>query len=80
MEQDIAMTYMSENIAWNSGFNETPSGVVTRWAKEKIYFVYNKFPDCCSSTCTILDYMERYKRVGCAFCSMWKGTSMDMSI
>ena len=58
-----------ENIAWNSGFNETPSGVVTRWAKEKIYFVYNNFPDCCSSKCghyTQIIWKDT-KTVGCAF-------------
>ena len=57
-----------ENIAWNSGFEQTPEGVVDLWASEKIYFIYNKFPDCCSSICghyTQIIWKDT-KRVGCA--------------
>ena len=39
MEHDPNSKY-GENLAWNSGYNETPKGVVDRWCGEKKYFNY----------------------------------------
>jgi len=58
-----------ENIAWNSGFYETPEGVVDRWASEKEFFNYNTRK--CDSTWNKCGHYTQViwrntQKVGCA--------------
>ena len=58
-----------ENLAWNSGYAETPKGVADRWASEVTYYDYE------SNSCTAGEMCGHYTQVvwsdtthvGCAY-------------
>lgn len=81
-----------ENIAWNSGFNETPEGVVDRWASEKEYFNFNTRKcdeswDKCGHYTQVI--WRNTKKVGCAMvqcgdeqiwvCQYWPAGNVNVS-